>query len=133
MKQMARNLTDCNDGFLTKKKYLIMDRDSNFSCAFRAILEDAGVEPVRLPPKSPNMNAHLERFHLSIKSECLDRMIFFGERSLRKACNEFLLHYHEERNHQGLDNNIIEPSDDVGSIVGKIECRERLGGMPRAS
>ena len=129
--QISRNLTDCNDGFLTKKKYLIMDRESSFSCAFRAILEDAGVEPVRLPPKSSNMNAHLERFHLSIKSECLDRMIFIGERSLRKACNEFLLHYHKERNHQGLDNKILESGDDVGSIVGKIECRERLGGMLR--
>jgi putative transposase len=131
MKQIARNLTDCNDGFLTEMKYLIMDRDSNFSCAFRSVLEDAGVEPVRLPPKAPNMNAHLERFHLSIKSECLDRMIFFGERSLRNACNEFLLHYHEERNHQGLGNNILEPGDEVGSIVGKIECRERLGGLLR--
>ena len=131
MKQMAKNLTDCNDGFLKEKKYLIMDRDSNFSCAFRSILEDAGVASVRLPPKAPNMNAHLERFHLSIKSECLERMIFFGERSLRNACAEFLSHYHQERNHQGLGNNILEPGDEVGAIAGRIECRQRLGGMLR--
>ena len=73
MKQVARNLTDTFDGFLTGKRYVLMDRDSNFSSAFRTILEDAGVKPVRLPARSPNLNSHLERFHLSLKSECLDK------------------------------------------------------------
>lgn len=77
---MARNLTDDVDGFLRQPvKYLIMDRDSNFCEAFREVLETNGVEPVRLPPRSPNLNAHLERFHLSIKSECLEKMIFLGD------------------------------------------------------
>jgi putative transposase len=129
MKQIARNLTDPFDGFLTEKKYVLMDRDSNFSCAFRAILQEAGVKPVVLPPKSPNMNAHLERFHLSLKSEALDHMIFFGEQSLRRAVGSFLKHYHEERNHQGLSNKIIDPNDEVDAIAGKIECREQLGGI----
>jgi transposase InsO family protein len=71
----------------------------------------------------------MERFHLSIKSECLDRMIFFGERSLRRAVVEYISHYHEERNHQGLQNELIEPVDSIGSQAGKIECRERLGGL----
>ena len=131
MKQVARNLTDPFDGFLLDKKYILMDRDDNFSSAFRTVLEVAGVEPVRLPPKSPNLNAHLERFHLSIKSECLSRMIFFGEHSLRKAVQEFLLHYHGERNHQGLGNKVIEPGAEVGQTRGEIECRERLGGLLR--
>ncbi len=65
------------------------------------------------------------------KSETLDRMIFFGEKSLRRAVNEFVDHYHSERNHQGLDNEIIEPGDEVGAVAGKIECRERLGGLLR--
>jgi putative transposase len=77
------------------------------------------------------MNVHVERFHRSLKEdECLDRMILFGERSVRNAIREFLLHYHSERNHQGLDNTIIEP-DDVGLESGEVTCHERLGGMLR--
>jgi len=133
MKQIARNLTDPIDGFLREKKYVLMDRDSNFSAAFRSILEQADVRPVRLPPKSPNLNAHMERFHLSLKSECLDRMIFFGESSLRRATTSYLEHYHSERNHQGLGNQIIdpEPDDETGTsgIAGTVQCRERLGGI----
>ena len=129
LKQVARNLTGTFDGFLLGKKAVLMDRDANFSSAFRNILEDADVNPVRLPAKSPNLNAHLERFHLSIKSECLSRMIFFGEKSLRLAVNSFLLHYHAERNHQGLSNNLIDPLGTIGGREGEIECRERLGGM----
>ena len=129
MKQIARNLTDPVDGFLKDKKYVLMDRDSNFSGAFRAILQEVDVEPVRLPAKTPNLNAHLERFHGSLKSECLDHMIFFGEQSLRRATICYLEHYHRERNHQGLSNKIIDPSDQVGASAGNIECRERLGGI----
>ena len=129
MKQIARNLTDTFDGFLKDKKYVLMDRDTHFRCAFRTILEEAGAKPVRLPPKSPNLNAHLERFFRSLKSEALDQMIFFGEESLRRAVGSFVKHYHDERNHQGLDNQIIDPSEEVGTIAGKIECRERLGGI----
>ena len=129
MKQVAKNLTDPFDGFLKDKKYVLMDRDSNFSCAFRTILDDASVKPMRLPPKSPNLNSHLERFHLSLKSEVLDRMILFGEESLRRATISFIQHYNEERNHQGLGNKIIAPEEEVGAIAGKIECRERLGGI----
>ena len=65
----------------------------------------------------------------SIKDECLARLIFFGERSLRRAVNEYLQHYHRERNHQELDNQIIEPNDTVGAVVGTIKTRERLGGI----
>ena len=129
MKQIARNLTDPIDGFLKDKRYVLMDRDSNFSDAFRTILQESGVEPVRLPARSPNLNSHLERFHLSLKAECLDRMIFFGERSLRNAVAQFLLHFHGERNHQGLDNKLIEPATEVGQTDGDVQCRERLGGL----
>jgi transposase InsO family protein len=79
-----------------------MDRDGKFSRAFQAILKTEGVNAVLLPAKSPNLNAHLERFHRSLKEECLERMIFFGEASLRNAVREFLAHYHGERNHQGM-------------------------------
>ena len=61
----------------------------------------------------------------------LDRMIFFGEKSLRRAVRQYLQHYHAERNHQGLGNRIIEPGEEVGRREGAIQCRERLGGMLR--
>jgi transposase InsO family protein len=106
-----------------------MDRDQNFSSAFRSALAEEGVKSVRLPPKSPNLNAHLERFHLSVKSECLSRMIFFGEKMMRQAVGQYIIHYHEERNHQSLGNNIIEPGEEVGWSDGEIICDERLGGL----
>src|SRR5437867_919077 len=131
MKQQARNLTAADEGFLLGKRYLLMDRDSKFSAAFRGMLADAGTRAVRLPPRSPNLNAHLERFWRSLREECLGRMIFFGASALRRAVGEFVIHYHAERNHQGLFNRIIEPSDQVGRETGQIQCRQRLGGMLR--
>ena len=129
MKQIARNLTETQDGFLNGKRYLIMDRDAKFCETFREILKDEEVKPLRLPPRSPNLNANLERYFRSLKDECLSRLIFFGEKSLRRAVDAYIAHYHAERNHQGLDNKIVEPGDEVGRIAGKIESRERLGGM----
>ena len=89
------------------------------------------VPVVQLPPRSPNLNAYAERFVRSIKDECLNRMIFFGERSLRKATREYAAHYHRERNHQGLDNRLIEPPDRAESGSSAIKCSQRLGGMLR--
>ena len=67
------------------------------------------------PYRSPNLNAYVERFVLSIKSECLERMIFFSEQSLRRAVAEFIHHYHGERNHEGLGNALLEAEECVGS------------------
>jgi len=131
MVQIGRNLTDPLDGFLAEKHFLILDRDSKYSSAFQGLLKDAGVQIVRLPPRSPDLNAYAERFVRSLKDECLNRMIFFGERSLRKATREFAAHCHRERNHQGLDNRLIEPDARAGSTFGAIECVQRLGGMLR--
>jgi transposase InsO family protein len=131
MRQIARNLTDAEDGFLNGKRYILMDRDAKFSAAYRAILENAGVAPVRLPPRSPNLNAHLERFMRSLKGECLDRLVFFGELSLRRAVGQFLEHYHAERNHQGLGNRVISAGGEVGRRAGEVHCRHRLGGILR--
>jgi putative transposase len=131
MTQIARNLTNFEDGFLNGKTHLIMDRDGCFAPAFRDLLSQSGVEPVRLPPKTPNLNAWMERFHRSIKEECLERMIFFGETPLRKAVHEYLDHYHDERNHQGLDNTFPFPTAETGPSQGQVQCRERLGGLLR--
>jgi putative transposase len=129
MMQCARQLTDPFDGFLLDKRYLIHDRDTKFTVAFDQFLRDQGVEPVVLPPQSPNLNAHCERFIRSIKEEALDRMIVIGESSLRYAIYHYLTHYHQERNHQGLDNQLIAPESEVGAPTGQVTRRERLGGL----
>ena len=129
MQQCARQLTDHFEGFLLGKRYLIHDRDTKFTEAFDQLLRDSGVEPVVLPPRSPNLNAHCERFVRSIKEEVLSRMIFMGEASLRYALNQFLSHYHAERNHQGLGNELIAPEPEVGGQTGQVVRRERLGGL----
>jgi transposase InsO family protein len=97
--QVGRNLTDSEDGFLKGKRYLLMDRDTKHSEEFRLMVTESNVEPVRLPPKSPNLNAHIERFMRSLKEECLERLILFGEESLRNAATQFLAHYHAEKPH----------------------------------
>jgi len=131
MKQIARNLTDVFDGFLHGKRYVLMDRDGKFCPAFQEILKYGDIKPGQLPPRSPNLNAYIKRFHRSLKEECLERMIFFGEKSLRSAIGTFLEHFHTERNHQGLGNRLIEPREEVGQNNGDVLCRERLGGMLR--
>ena len=127
MAQVARNLTDYVDGFLRDHRFLILDRDSKFTKWFKDTLKSVGVNVILSPFQAPNCNAFAERFVLSIKSECLNRMIFFGEGSLRRACSSFLEHYHSERAHQGLGNERIERVEHVGA--GDVECSERLGGL----
>jgi transposase InsO family protein len=130
MAQMARNLTDAFDGFLRAPvRYVLLDRDTKFTVEFQAILTAADVKPVLLPPKSPNCNAFLERFFRSLKEEALSRIIFFGEAALRETVNEFVIHYHGERAHQGMDHQILQPGPEVGQKTGVIACRERLGGL----
>jgi len=131
MKQIARNLTDAVDGFLLGMHYLIMDRDPLFSAAFRQILQDGGVKPVRLPAQSPDLNCYAERFVLSIKSECLNRLILLGEKHLRLVVAEYVRHYHVERHHQGLGGQLIEPDETAWRNTGRVACRERLGGLLR--
>jgi putative transposase len=130
MHQVARNWTDVEDGFLLRSRYLIHDRDPLFTKLFRATLEGSGVHPIRLPSRSPNLNAYAERFVRSIKSECLAQVIPIGEAHLRRAVREYVAHYHGERNHQGIDNRLID-SVDGSRRSGRIECRERLGGLLR--
>ena len=127
--QCSRQLTDAVDGFLVSKRFLLHDRDPLFTETFRQTLAASGVETVRLPPKSPNLNAFAERFVRSIKESCLDRVILIGEPSLRRAVREFVAHYHEERNHQGLGNVLISPVASQSPSHDRVACRERLGGL----
>ncbi len=129
MSQIGRNLTDTVDGILYGKRYLIHDRDPLFTAEFLSMLAEVGVKSIKLPPRSPNLNAYAERFVRSIKESCLERMILFGEGSLRKGIQEFITHYHGERNHQGLGNRLIMPDEWHAGHRGAIRRRERLGGM----
>jgi len=129
MSQIGRNLTDAFDGILRGKRYLIHDRDPLFTDEFLTMLAGCGVKSVKLPARSPNLNAYAERFVRSIKEGCLERLILFGEGSLRKGIQEFGLHYHSERNHQGLDNRLIIPDQSHGGARGTLRRNQRLGGM----
>ena len=129
MQQIGRNLTDAEAGLLRGKKYLIHDRDPLFTEEFLGMLAATGVESVKLPPRSPNLNAYAERFVRSIKESCLEKMIWFGEDALRKGVQEFVAHYHGERNHQGLENRLIQAEDGHLGATGAIQQRQRLGGL----
>ena len=87
-----------------------------------------GVTPVRLPPRSPNLNPHAERWVRSVKDECLSKLILFGEPALRTALRGYVEHFHGERNHQGKDNLLLFPQDEVRT-TGPVRCRERLGRL----
>jgi transposase InsO family protein len=128
MKQIARNFADCEEGFPNGFDPLIHDRDPLFTTSFHAILRSSGVETVKLPARRPTLNAYAERFVRSIKSECLSRIIPLGEEHLRHAVKEYTEHYHLERNHQGLDNRLIEGRSGAVDMNPKIKRHERLGG-----
>ena len=100
-----------------------------YSAAFRAALTRERIESIQLPPQSPNLNAYAERFVRSVKTECTGRMVFFSRSSLERALMHYVAHYHEERNHQGLQNHLLKCSDSPINLVGRVERRERLGGM----
>ena len=129
MSQVARNLTDCDEGFLKEAPYLIHDRDPLFTSAFREILKSSGVETVKFPARSPNLNAYAERFVRSIKSECLAQIIPLREGHLRTAVKAYTEHYHVERNHQGLENELIDDQRGAADMNGDVGRHERLGGI----
>lgn len=127
MKQIARNLSDPFDGFLKDKRYLIHDRDPLFTQRFSEILGAVDITTIKISPKSPNMTPFAERFVRSIKSECLDKMIVFGESHLRYLVSTYCNYYHHRRPHQGLDNNMIAPLPQPED--GKIVLEVQLGGL----
>jgi len=127
MKQIARMLTN-NDGFLKGKCYLIHDRDPLYrSEGFYDILQSSGIEPIKLPAKSPDLNSIAERFVKSVKSECLDHVILSSVQQLEYALCQYELYYHHERIHQSLGR-IIEPKHELDDTA-EIKCIERLGGL----
>ena len=132
MLQIARNLLDPEAGFLRHASHLIHDRDPLFTKAWTALLETGGVKCVPIPAQSPNCNPHAERFVRTIRTECLDQFVIFGERHLRYLVKQFVEHYLAERYHQGLGGQLVTPrptpSND-NTTSGAIRCRSRLGGL----
>jgi transposase InsO family protein len=131
MQQMARNATGDTWGFLEQRRYALHDRDTKFCSTFRATLEAGGIQPIELPARSPNLNAHAERWVLTAKTECLSKLILCGEASLRRALTELLDHYHGERNHQGKGNVLLFPQGKGSERRARcrVRCRKRLGGL----
>jgi putative transposase len=129
MSQMGRNVTDAVDGILRGKRYLMHDRDPLFTAEFLHLLATVGVKSVKLPPRSPNLNAHAERFVRSIKESCLERLLLFGEESLRTAVSQFVAHYHRERSHQGVGNRLLRPEPSHVGSTGAVQRHQRLGGL----
>lgn len=127
--QCARQVTDPFEGCLRGKRYLIHDRDTKCTAACENVLTASGVDPIRLPLRSPHLHAHCERCIRSIKEEALEHMVMLGERALSYAIHQSLTHDHTERNHQGLDNHRIAREEDVGCHTGHVVRRERLGGL----
>jgi len=118
-------------GLLRNCRYLIHDRDTKYSESFRTIIESGQVKPIKLPACSPNRNAFAERWVRSVKEECLSRLILVGEDSLRRVVNNYLPHYHEERNHQSKGNVLLFPLPRTNPTANPVQCRERLGGNLR--
>jgi hypothetical protein len=131
MQQIARNVTMEEWGVLQNCRYLLHDRDTKYTRSFRAIIDSGHVKTLAIPARSPNLNAHAERWVKSVKEECLSKLILFGERSLRRALTEYVAHFHAERNHQGKGNVLLFPSVAVRHRAGTVRCRERLGGLLR--
>ncbi len=130
MTQVARNLTDARDGFLRGMPDVSLDRDPLYTGTFRRLLRDGGANPLRSPARSPTLNAFAERCVSSVKAECLERIVPLGEAHLRTAGAAFVHHYHEERPHQGLANELIAPQTTVMG-PSPVRCRERIGGVLR--
>ena len=129
MIQYARNLTDPANGFLTGKRVLILDRDTLYTKKFRATLRASGIRPLQLPPRSPFLNPWAERFVHSIKSECLSKLILFGEGGVRHAVSNYVEYYLRERVHQALGRRII-PEGEQGQGTANVETSSDSAMVP---
>jgi hypothetical protein len=132
MMQIARNLLDPDSGFLRHTTHLIHDRDPVFTKAWTKLLKSGGVKCVRIPANSPNCNPYAERFVKTVRAQCLEHFVIFGQRHLQHLLHEFVAHYLTERFHQGLGGRLVTPRPRPGNDnakCGAIQCRSRLGGL----
>jgi putative transposase len=116
---------------------IMHDRDTKFTAGFDSALESAGMEAQRSAYRAPNTAAFVERFVQSIKQECLDHFVVCGQRHMDHLCREFVEHYHAERPHQGLGNELLLPRRQTRkrqtdmTPLANLGCRTRQGGLPK--
>jgi transposase InsO family protein len=111
-------------------RFLVRDRAGQFTASFDAVLADAGIEAVKIPPRSPRANAYAERFVLTVRAEVTDRMLIFGERHLRTVLAEYETHYNGRRPHRSRQLRPPRPAQPVADLSqGRIQRRAVLGGL----
>jgi transposase InsO family protein len=135
MAEQADQLVQFFGQQLEKPRYLIRDLDGKFTTAFDARLEGEGMEIVRVGPRAPNLNAYCERWIGSLRRECLDHFIVFGEAHLRYLVEEYVEFHNTVRPHQGMGNKPLSWADtserDESVPLDEVICDERLGGLLR--
>jgi transposase InsO family protein len=131
--QTARNLVMDLEDTGCQVKYLIRDRDSEYSALFDTILGDAGITVVRSGVRIPRMNAIMERWVRTCRRELLDRSLIFNQRHLLHALREYEVFYNTHRPHQGIVNArplaLLPEPDRLAHL--NIQRRDRLGGVLR--
>jgi putative transposase len=111
-------------------RFLVRDRAGQFAASFDAVLADAGIEVVKIPPRCPRANCFAERLVLTVRTELTDRMLIFGERHLRKVLAEYSAHYNTQRPHRALQLRPPRPESPVPEPVQrKVRSRPLLGGL----
>jgi transposase InsO family protein len=128
--QQARNLLIDLGDRAGKFRFLVRDRDAKFTRVFDDVMAGNGTRVIKIPPRSPRANAFAERWVRTVRSECTDRMLIFGERHLRAVLTEYAAHYNRRRPHRSLD--LRAPADGADVIrvpLGRIQRRQVLGGL----
>jgi putative transposase len=128
--QQARNLLMDLGKHVGRFRFLVRDRAGQFAASFDAVLADAGIEVVKIPPRCPRANCFAERFVLTVRTEVTDRMLIFGERHLRRVLAAYAAHYNGRRPHRSLKLRPPRPDAPVREpIRGRIRRRPILGGL----
>ncbi len=126
IRNLLMDLGDRAAGF----KFLIRDRAGQFTGSFDAALADAGIQVLKIPPRSPRANAYAERFVLTARTELTDRMLIFGERHLRSVLAEYVRHYNGRRPHRNLGLRPPRPDHPAANLAHtRIRRRSVLGGL----
>ncbi len=109
-------------------RFLIHDRDSNFSKAFDGVFACEGIKVIATPVRAPNANAYAERWVRSVREECLDKLLVINETHLRRVLHEYVTYYNNARPHQGIDQQSPNPRMAVRN-TGPVKCHDVLGGI----
>jgi len=127
--QQARNLLMDLGGHVDGFRFLVRDRDTKFTTAFDAVFAAAGMEILKIPPRSPRANAHSERWVRTARIECLDWILIWNDRHLHRVLTEYVAHYNTARPHRGLDLDLPVPAPTAHTRSERIERTDILGGL----